>query len=390
MKKSLWVVMMAGLFAIAMSAQDASSGGNLYKQQCASCHGDKLEGRSGPPLAMGDFRTQWPNAQLVSKIKNTMPLDNPGKLSAAEAAGLAAYIEQANPATTSTAAPARAKSDFPPVANLQQLMRGIMFPNSNIIFTVQTHNPAEKKKSGVADSGFNWAQWGTDLYSGWDIVDYASLALAESAPLMLTPGRTCQNGKPVPVDDPDWIRFTKEMAEVGRRTYAASQTRNQEKVSDMSGDVADACLHCHQMFRDRFPRGRGRGAGGPGAGGPGGGGGELRCTKAQKIPEATVPDLFAGIVQSLSMPLAPGRRLGPYEILAPLGAGGMGEVYRARDTRLNRDVAIKILPEHAFGDPDAVVRFEREATGVAALAHPNILVLHDVGAEQEFTTLSPN
>ena len=283
MKKSLWAVTTAGLFAITMSAQDTTSGGSLFKQQCATCHGDRLEGRSGPPLARGDFRTRWPNAELISKIRNTMPLDNPGKLSAGQAADLAAFIRQASPATTTSAAPAPAgpKADFPPAANLQQLMRGIMFPNSNIIFTVQTHNPAEKKKSGVDDSGFNWAQWGTDLYSGWDIVDYASLALAESAPLMLTPGRTCQNGKPVPVDDPDWIRFSKEMAEVGRRTYAASQTRNQEKVSDMSGDVADACLHCHQVFRD--VRRGGRGAGGPGAGGPGapGGGGELRCTKGR-------------------------------------------------------------------------------------------------------------
>ncbi len=264
MKKSFWAVPIAGLFAIAMSGQDATNGGNLYKQQCASCHGERLEGRSGPPLTGGDFRSRWPAAELIGKIKNTMPQDNPGKLSAGQAADLAAYIQQASPVTTSTAAAASAgpKSDFPPAANLQQLMRGIMFPNSNIIFTVQTHDPGEKKKPGnVGDGGFNWAQWGTDLYSGWDIVDYAALALAESAPLMLTPGRTCQNGKPVPVNDPDWIRFTKEMAQVGRAVYAASQTRNQEKVSDMSGDVADACLHCHQVFRDRFPRGRGRGRG---------------------------------------------------------------------------------------------------------------------------------
>lgn len=176
----------------------------------------------------------------------------------------------AAPAATSVAAPA---TDFPPAANLLQLMRGIMFPNSNIIFTVQTHDPGEKKKAGatVADGGFNWAAWGTDLYSGWDIVDYAALALADSAPLMLTPGRRCENGKPVPVNDPDWIRFSKEMSEVGRAVYRASQTRDQQKVSDMSGDVADACLHCHQVFRDRF-RGRGRGPGGPS-------GNESRCTK---------------------------------------------------------------------------------------------------------------
>src|ERR1700680_505679 len=83
------------------------------------------------------------------------------------------------------------------------------------------------------------------------------------------------------------------------------------------------------------------------------------------------------------MPLSVGTRLGPYEILAPIGAGGMGEVYKARDTRLNRDVAIKVLPEHLANDPQALARFRREALAVAALAHPNILVLHDVGSGQD-------
>ena len=71
------------------------------------------------------------------------------------------------------------------------------------------------------------------------------------------------------------------------------------------------------------------------------------------------------------MPLSPGARLGPYEILAPLGAGGMGEVYRARDRKLDRDVAIKVLPQSVATDPDALSRFEREAKAVAALSHPN-------------------
>jgi cytochrome c2 len=278
MKKSVLSVLVLGMFAIAVSAQDATRGGTLYKQQCVSCHGEGLEGRSGPSLAGGDFRSRWPASDLIiDKIKNTMPLDSPGKLTAGQAADLAAYIQQAGktaanaaPATTATAGTPPA---FPAAGNLSQLMRGVMFPNSNIIFTVQTHDPAEKKKPGdraTADGGFNWSAWGTDLYSGWEIVDYAAIALAESAPLMLTPGRRCENGKPVPVNDPDWIKFTKEMAEVGRAAYRASQTRNQEKVSDLSGDVADSCLHCHQVFRDK-PR-RGRSGADPSDK-------ELRCTK---------------------------------------------------------------------------------------------------------------
>jgi cytochrome c553 len=263
MKKSLLFVLVFGMFAVILSAQDVTRGGALYKQQCVSCHGEALEGRSGPPLAGADFRSRWPTADLIAKIRNTMPQDNPGKLTAAQATDLAAWIQQtgksAPDAAPATALAAGPTPDFPPVGNLSQLMRGIMFPNSNILFTVQTHDPAEKKKAGnsaTADGGFNWAMWGNDLYSGWEIVDYAAIALAESAPLMLTPGRRCENGKPVPVNDPDWIKFTKEMAEVGRTAYRASQTRNQEKVSDLSGDVADACLHCHQVFRDNARRRR--------------------------------------------------------------------------------------------------------------------------------------
>jgi len=77
--------------------------------------------------------------------------------------------------------------------------------------------------------------------------------------------------------------------------------------------------------------------------------------------------------------LTPGTRLGPYEIVSALGAGGMGEVYRARDPRLGRDVAVKVLPEKLAADPDAMTRLHREARAVAALAHPNIVAIHDIG-----------
>jgi serine/threonine protein kinase len=80
--------------------------------------------------------------------------------------------------------------------------------------------------------------------------------------------------------------------------------------------------------------------------------------------------------------LKAGSRLGPYEVLAPLGAGGMGEVYRARDSRLEREVAIKVMPVSVAGDPDALARFEREAKAVAALSHPNILAIFDFGTHE--------
>ena len=81
----------------------------------------------------------------------------------------------------------------------------------------------------------------------------------------------------------------------------------------------------------------------------------------------------------LAAVLAPGDRLGNFEILGPLGKGGMGEVYRARDSRLGRDVALKILPPQFSADPDRLARFEREARAASALNHPNIVAVHDVG-----------
>ncbi len=83
------------------------------------------------------------------------------------------------------------------------------------------------------------------------------------------------------------------------------------------------------------------------------------------------------------MPLTPGTKLGPYEIVAPLGAGGMGEVYRARDSRLNREVAVKVLPKHLSERPEVRARFEREAKTISSLNHPHICTLFDIGREGE-------
>src|SRR5262245_15031204 len=82
------------------------------------------------------------------------------------------------------------------------------------------------------------------------------------------------------------------------------------------------------------------------------------------------------------MRLHAGMKLAHYQILAPLGVGGMGEVYRARDARLDRDVAIKVLPEHLANSAEALARFEREAKAVAALSHANLVAIFDVGTEQ--------
>jgi serine/threonine protein kinase len=87
--------------------------------------------------------------------------------------------------------------------------------------------------------------------------------------------------------------------------------------------------------------------------------------------------------------LAPGTRLGPYEITALIGAGGMGEVYRARDPRLGREVAVKVLPPSFAVNPERLRRFEQEARAAAALNHPNILAIHDIGYDKSASGLSP-
>src|SRR5277367_3408200 len=100
MKKRRLSLLVLGMFVVALHAQDAPRGGTLYEQQCASCHGTALEGRSGPPLTGADFRSRWPASDLAEKIRNTMPQDSPGKLTAGQAADLAAYIQTSKGAGT--------------------------------------------------------------------------------------------------------------------------------------------------------------------------------------------------------------------------------------------------------------------------------------------------
>ena len=95
-----------------------------------------------------------------------------------------------------------------------------------------------------------------------------------------------------------------------------------------------------------------------------------------------VPNKSGGIILPLAMSLTAGTKLGQYEIRATLGAGGMGEVYRAHDTRLDREVAIKVLPESLTSDPDRLRRFEQEARAAAALNHPNILAVYQMATHE--------
>ena len=106
------------------------------------------------------------------------------------------------------------------------------------------------------------------------------------------------------------------------------------------------------------------------------------CLRRPLSDRVLPPGSSSGVIIAPIMPLTPGTKLGPYEIGVPLGTGGMGEVYRARDTRLDRTVAIKILPEQFSADPIRKQRFEREAKTISSLNHPHICVLYDVGHQE--------
>lgn len=248
----------------------AARGNTTYDAQCAACHGVALAGALAPPLTGAAFLRVWdrrPLADLVDKIQKTMPATSPGALSRMQATDLTAYLLKAsafeagsaelradeNLSGIMLAAPAGAAAGAPsPPGNLAQVMRGILFPSSNLIFNVQNQDPGQQKMGWQpGDTSFGWADWGAGIYSGWELVDYAAIAIAESAPLLLTPGRRCENGRPVPVDRPDWIQFTREMADAGRAAYRASQSRDRDAVIEVTNAIADACLRCHEVYRDK-------------------------------------------------------------------------------------------------------------------------------------------
>jgi len=259
----------------------AMRGQSLYQKRCSACHGANLAGRTGPPLTGDDFLSNWdthPLLELANKILKTMPKDDTDRLTPQESADLVAYILQSSKfpsgrvelilneaALKGVTFPPRAGSQpitaavapplsLPASGNVAQVMRGILFPSANLLFSVQTLDPGAKKPAAnaAAPTGtVDWLTWGGSVYRGWEMVDYAAISIAESATLMLTPGRRCENGKPVPVTDPDWIKFTQQLADAGKAAYQASQTRNQEIASESTNQLNDSCMSCHRIFRGR-------------------------------------------------------------------------------------------------------------------------------------------
>ena len=259
------------------TAAQAKRGEAIYQNRCVICHGATLAGEAGPPLAGQSFLGVWdvlPLSDLFDKIHNTMPADAPGTLTGPQVADVAAYLLQANQfpagrveleagdvalrqislgpaATVASSATAAPALSFPAVGSLNQVMRGILFPSSNVLFDVQTQDPGARRKGGArGDATTTSARYG-DVYDSWLVVDAAAISIAEAGPLLMTRGRRCENGKPVPVDRADWQQYVQGLVEVGGAAYRASQTRNQAAVSDVTNQISDACANCHRVYRDR-------------------------------------------------------------------------------------------------------------------------------------------
>jgi len=139
-----------------------------------------------------------------------------------------------------------------PAGTLAQVMRGIYFPNSNVIFDVQQTDPAAPKKAPT-EIGRSASETYANTYSGWEAVENAAVALTDGVDLILKPGRSCQNGKPVPLQQADFQKFAREMRAAGLAVLEAARTKNQEKVSDATNTLADACSNCHEVYRDKGP-----------------------------------------------------------------------------------------------------------------------------------------
>jgi mono/diheme cytochrome c family protein len=271
-----------GLLAGVLSAQSrtvadrvysdaqAARGEAAYKAQCLACHGDTLQGVVGPPLAGSGFLAVWgsrPLSDLVDKIQKTMPPQAPGSVSQQQAIDVAAFALSASkfpagqtelqaamlpqiafPAAAPPATGSAGASSFAVAGNLAQLMRGVTFPNANILFNVQVKDPGKEKPA--MPMPFDYVAWGATVYYGWQSVDQAALALVETAPLFLLPGRRCENGRPVPIDRADWKQYTQALMDVGREAYRAAQTRNVDAVVKVADRLNDSCANCHKVYRD--------------------------------------------------------------------------------------------------------------------------------------------
>jgi hypothetical protein len=150
----------------------------------------------------------------------------------------------------SGAAPAAAATAPAPrvPANLSQLMKGTLYPESNVVFSAQVQNPADVPWAKDPNMATDLL---TTVYGQWQAVENSALAIVEVANLLELPGRKCSNGLDVPLKNADWSKFTEELREAGMTAYAAAKAKDQDKMTDAAGVMTVACAHCHRRYRER-------------------------------------------------------------------------------------------------------------------------------------------
>jgi hypothetical protein len=152
-------------------------------------------------------------------------------------------------AAAAKAAPAK------PTVDMLELMRGIVFPNSNILFDTQQVDPGKPVAEGKQDPNAPPSVKFGNMYPGWLKAENAAASLDEVVDLLMKPGRSCSNGKPVPIADPVYKKAAGDLRKAADIALKYSKEKNQEKVSDATNDLADACSTCHEKFRDKGPAG---------------------------------------------------------------------------------------------------------------------------------------
>jgi hypothetical protein len=139
-------------------------------------------------------------------------------------------------------------------ATLAQLMKGILFPSSNVIFFAQSDNPNDVPPAKDPALAVNPL---ASSYGKWEAVENAGLAITEAANLLTVPGRKCSNGLPVPVGNADWPKLVQGLRDAGMAAYKAAQSKNQDKILDASELMTTACANCHDKYREKpTPAGR--------------------------------------------------------------------------------------------------------------------------------------
>jgi len=135
-------------------------------------------------------------------------------------------------------------------SNMNQLMRGVVYPAANVVFFAQNDNPADVKPARGQDPALATNPLAS-TFGGWQAVENAALALTDAANLLLIPGRSCANGVPAPIENPDWSKFVQDLRAAGLKAYTAAQTKDQDKMVEAADILNAACAGCHRKWREK-------------------------------------------------------------------------------------------------------------------------------------------